>query len=30
LRRYELFGKTAGYVWDLFYNIGGISWNQIK
>jgi hypothetical protein len=21
LRRYELFGKTAGYVWDVFYNI---------
>jgi hypothetical protein len=21
LRRYELFGKTAGYVWDLFYKV---------
>jgi len=21
LKRYELFGKTAGYVWEMFYNI---------
>jgi hypothetical protein len=21
LRRYELFGKTAGYVWDIFYKV---------
>lgn len=23
LKRYELFGETAGYVWEYFYNIVG-------